>query len=171
MAIVPMLLDALFVVVILVGRPYASRLDNIFEAVFYTICAFGFGLSLLQMHDPENVLIEVRTTRRAIPKRPKSPRAHVACSLRCMLVFVRARAFVSAWHARVYVRARACAACAYVCSCVRVHACVCGAGYDVGQLTCHVPLLGARSERCRGCDPPSGRSLLEDQRCRRRRLS
>jgi hypothetical protein len=67
MAIAPMLLDALYVVVILVGRPYASRLDNILEAIFYTICAFGFGLSVLQMHDPENVLIEVRITRRATP--------------------------------------------------------------------------------------------------------
>jgi hypothetical protein len=60
MAIVPMLLEALYVAVILVGRPYTSRLDNILEAVFYSICAFGFGLSLLQMQDPENVLIEVR---------------------------------------------------------------------------------------------------------------
>jgi hypothetical protein len=67
MAIAPMLLDALYVVVILVVRPYASRLDNILEVVFYTICAFGFGLSVLQMHDPENVLIEVRITRRATP--------------------------------------------------------------------------------------------------------
>ncbi len=67
MAIVPLLLDALYVAVILFGRPYATRLDNILDAVFYSICAFGFGLSLLQMHDPENVLIEVRINLRAAP--------------------------------------------------------------------------------------------------------
>jgi hypothetical protein len=97
MAIAPMLLDALYVVVILVVRPYASRLDNILEVVFYTICAFGFGLSVLQMHDPENVLIEVRITRRATSNA------------------YRGRALMS--HAR-------CAACLCVCVCARMRECV-----------------------------------------------
>ena len=73
-------------------------------------------------------------------------------------------------HVRVRgtrVRSCMCVTRAYV----RASACVCGAGYDVGQLTRHVHLLGERSERCRGCDPSSGWTLPEDQRCWRRRLA
>ena len=63
MVVATMSLNLLYAAVTLFGRPYQSWLDNILETIFYTICAFGFGLSLLQMHDPEHMLIQVRTAR------------------------------------------------------------------------------------------------------------
>jgi hypothetical protein len=113
MTIVPMTLDALYVAVIVVVRPYASRLDNILEAIFYTICAFGFGLSLLQMHDPENTLIEVRIARKAITPNACRARAHVVCSLHCMCVC-----------GRTCARPRGARVCTCVRMCMHVHACV-----------------------------------------------
>jgi hypothetical protein len=64
MAIAPIPLTVLYVTVVLFGRPFHSHLDNILEALFYTVCGIGFGLSILQMNDPENMFIDVRTTRK-----------------------------------------------------------------------------------------------------------
>jgi hypothetical protein len=64
MAIAPIPLTVLYVAVVLFGQPFHSRLDSSLEAVFYTVCVLGFGLSILQMNDPENMFIDVRTTRK-----------------------------------------------------------------------------------------------------------
>jgi hypothetical protein len=98
MVVATMSLNLLYAAVTLFGRPYESWLDNILEAIFYTICAFGFGLSLLQMHDPEHMLIEVRTARNCCE--PQSHRAYVLCSQRSYPLF--------AWNFGVHVRACSC---------------------------------------------------------------
>jgi hypothetical protein len=101
MLIAPMSLNAFYVAFILFVRPYESRLDNILEAVFYTICAFGSGLGLLQMHDPNNMFIDVRTPLISEAKSQRTPMISVLVSalhmevgtIICVLVCVRACAF------------------------------------------------------------------------------
>ena len=94
MVIATISLNLLYTAVTLFGRPYQSWLDNILETIFYTICAFGSALSLLQVYDPENMLIEVRTTRKcckpqsqlmsyALSARIRSSRGILACM--CLL--------------------------------------------------------------------------------------
>jgi hypothetical protein len=77
MVIATISLNLLYTAVTLFGRPYESWLDNILETIFYTICAFGSALSLLQMYDPKNMLIEVRTT----PKCCKPQSRLMSCAL------------------------------------------------------------------------------------------
>jgi hypothetical protein len=80
MLIAPMSLNTLYVAFILFVRPYESRLDNILEAVFYTICAFGSGLGLLQMHDPKNMFIDVRAPLISEAKSQRTPMISVLVS-------------------------------------------------------------------------------------------
>jgi hypothetical protein len=125
MVIATISLNLLYTAVTLFGRPYESWLDNILETIFYTICAFGSALSLLQMHDPENVLIDVRTTQKRLQA---SEPAYVLCSRRSYPLF--------AWNFGMHVPR------------VRLVA-----GYDVGELNHHVHLLGKRSKRRRDGSP------------------
>ena len=68
MVIAPIILHILYLAVVVFGRPFESRLDNVLEAVLITISVLGFGLGLIRMHDPENAAIEVRAKRNAASK-------------------------------------------------------------------------------------------------------
>jgi hypothetical protein len=59
MAIVPILLHVLYLALILLHRPFEEGLDNILEVILVSVNIFGFVLSLIQLHDPESVFIEV----------------------------------------------------------------------------------------------------------------
>jgi hypothetical protein len=90
MAIAPMILHILYLAVVLLGRPFVSRLDNILEAVLMTISSLGFGVSLILIQDPQNVAIEVR-----IP--PTCTNAHERAPLGpCSVTRIRIWALLSA---------------------------------------------------------------------------